>query len=320
MLMVNAWPFVIITVLLADATPSSEVSEPQSKGTFFDGAKRSSGPHDIDAGKEIKEQLTNHPEGSLAQRVTTREAKLTGKNNGRAFAGNWRNSQDNVRYSNALKKIRSNFNLRRQEGSEDVSKKAVRAGRPFTKTLLENGQSQKLLSGAMTSPFITQMVQGKLNPSIFRNFELQDAFYLSSARDILKGTAKQIASSNPEFADMYNTQAGKYDSVVEELRKKYNLPDVTSISPVRVTEDYVGYLAELSQKDPRFLAVGVLPCSQFWRSISGQLIDDVKDTSEYKSWFAENVRPPGYESLLEKFINDKVSDGTFTFETLSGFT
>ena len=26
MLMVNAWPFVIITVLLADATPSSEVS------------------------------------------------------------------------------------------------------------------------------------------------------------------------------------------------------------------------------------------------------------------------------------------------------
>jgi len=56
----------------------------------------------------------------------------------------------------------------------------------------------------------------------------------------------------------------------------------------------VNYLAELLQTDPRFLAMGVLPCSQFWRSISGHLIDEVKDTSEYKTWFAENVRPPGY--------------------------
>ena len=67
--------------------------ESQSKGTFFDGAKRSLGPHDIDDGTEIAEQLTNHPEGSPAHQVTTREAKLTGKNNGRAFAGNGRNSQ-----------------------------------------------------------------------------------------------------------------------------------------------------------------------------------------------------------------------------------
>ena len=56
----------------------------------------------------------------------------------------------------------------------------------------------------------------------------------------------------------------------------------------------MNYLAELLQTDPRFLAMGVLPCSQFWRSISGHLIDEVKDTSEYKTWFAENVRPPGY--------------------------
>ena len=65
------------------------------------------------------------------------------------------------------------------------------------------------------------------------------------------------------------------------------MPDVTNIILVGVTVDYLNYLAELLQTDPRFLAMGVLPCSQFWRCISGHLIYEVKDTSEYKTWFAE---------------------------------
>ena len=175
--------------------------------------------------------------------------------------------------------------------------------------LLQRPQSEQALIQAMESKFIQGMVKGKLNPDMFSAFELQDAVYLSKARDILASTANQIVSTRPAFASMYNVQASKYDQHYQQLLKKKNMVDVKSVLLSPITRQHVEYLAKLSATDPRFLAIGVLPCSQFWRTISERLIAQVDPSSEYKGWFEGNLRAPDYESELEKFINKKIEEG-----------
>ena len=157
------------------------------------------------------------------------------------------------------------------------------------------------------------MVQGTLDPDAFSAFELQDAVYLGKTRDILRETATVMTPSHPNFADMYNIQAGKYDLHYQALLRKKNMQDDDSVIMGPVTKQYLDFLTQLStKKDPRLLAFGVLPCSQSWRFISGQLIGKVDPKSEYKAWFEANLREPDYESELEKFINGQVEVGVFS--------
>ena len=165
----------------------------------------------------------------------------------------------------------------------------------------------------MSSNFIEGMVQGTLDPDAFSAFELQDAVYLGKTRIILRETATTMTSSHPSFADMYNIQAGKYDQHYQALLSKKNMQEANSVVMGPVTKQYLEFLTQLStKKDPRLLAFGVLPCSQSWRFISGQLIGKVDPKSEYKGWFEANLRQPDYESKLEKFINGQVEEGVFS--------
>ena len=88
------------------------------------------------------------------------------------------------------------------------------------------------------------------------------------------------------------------------------MQDADSVIMGPVTSQYLDFLTQLStKKDPRRLVFGVLPCSQSWRFISGQLIGKVDPKSEYKEWFEVNLRQPDYESELEKFINGQGEEG-----------
>ena len=206
------------------------------------------------------------------------------------------------------------MNFRLQDVSQDVSKKSLKSGgKTLTQMLLKQPETQAILTKTMTSKFIQGMVKGTVTNEQYRAFLMQDAHYLSHGRDILRDTGKRITEIYPEFADMYNIQAGKYDAAYHDVLKELNLPDVNDVMLSPATVEYEQFLTQLSKKDPRDLAIGFLPCSQSFRFISNKLLNAAQD-SAYKEWFESNWRPLGYESVLEKFINSKVDEGLFTLD------
>ena len=169
-----------------------------------------------------------------------------------------------------------------------------------------------MLTKTMKSKFVQQMVKGTLPDEQYKAFLMQDAHYLSRGRDILRQTGAMITKTYPQFADMYNIQAGKYDTAYQLLLNELGIPDVNSLTLSPATAQYEKFLTQLSLKeDPRRLAIGFLPCSQSFRFISGQLLEEAQG-SKYEQFFQSNFRQPGYESELEKFINRKVDEGIFT--------
>ena len=57
----------------------------------------------------------------------------------------------------------------------------------------------------------------------------------------------------------------------------------------------------LSQNDPKYLCIAMLPCTMLWPWIAGQLIASVEKNNPYYVWFDENK--PSDQSHLERFVD-----------------
>ena len=69
------------------------------------------------------------------------------------------------------------------------------------------------------------------------------------------------------------------------------------------SKTYMMYQSALSQDDPRYLSIATLPCTMLWPQMARELDKSVKETSPYRHWFEENIRPPTYQGALEKFVD-----------------
>ena len=66
---------------------------------------------------------------------------------------------------------------------------------------------------------------------------------------------------------------------------------------------YVGFERALSQNDPKYLCIAMLPCTMLWPWIADQLIASVDKNNPYYVWFKDNKPSPGHKSHLEMFVD-----------------
>lgn len=147
------------------------------------------------------------------------------------------------------------------------------------------------------------MVFGTLKPKEYGGYMVQDTAYLFHAVKALELAAKQMERQNPLFAHFYMLQAEKYNTYYKAILKTWRLEDVGNVALGPAAKTYVLYQSVLSQEDPRYLSIALLPCTMLWPEMARQLIKSVEKTSPYGDWFEENIRQPEYQGSLEKFVD-----------------
>lgn len=169
------------------------------------------------------------------------------------------------------------------------------------------------------SIIIEGMRTGKLDPDVFSRFELQDGRYLQGGRDILMDKGNILKVKFPGFHEMCEGQAKIFDDHHQLLLKKYNMGSFDCVILHPAIQQYLDFLKndERIKTDPRRLLFAMLSCSHSWRYISGVILPNVNPESVYKEkWIVPNFREEGYESDLEKFINQKIEEKMFSEEEI----
>ena len=147
------------------------------------------------------------------------------------------------------------------------------------------------------------MVLGTLNPKEYGAYMVQDTAYLFHAVKALQLAAEKIELQNPIFAHFYMLQAEKYNQYYEAMLKTWRLQDIGNVALGPAAKTYILYQSVLSQKEPRYLPIAMLPCTMLWPQMARELGGSLAKTSPYGDWFKENMRAPEYRSSLEKFVD-----------------
>ena len=169
--------------------------------------------------------------------------------------------------------------------------------------LFNQNINERIAQLAIRTKFMQGMARGTLNPKEYGGYMVQDTAYLGHVVKALQLAAKQIELKNPIFAHFYMHQAEKYNTYYMAMLKTWRLDDVTNVALGPAAKTYLMYQSVLSQEDPRYLSIAMLPCAMLWPEMARQLIGSLEKTSLYGDWFKENMRPPEYEGSLEKFVD-----------------
>lgn len=195
------------------------------------------------------------------------------------------------------------LNIAHREGLPGVVKKALR--RSFSNALFEHYISQEIRNKAIQSHFIHGMAKGTLPAQQYGGYMVQDTAYLFNAVGAWNTAAKQMEEEDPQFAQFFMLQAEKYSKYYEKLLKEWRLENAESVVMGPAGKMYMGYQTAVSEKEPKYLPIAMLPCTMLWPWMAGGLIDSVDAANPYYRWFLENKRNPGHQSSLEKFVDEK---------------
>ena len=205
-------------------------------------------------------------------------------------------------YAYTTKALGSTFKTQPQEG-----RGFKRAVRTISKQLFT--EATPLLTDMVGSKLMKGMAQNKIRETDFYHFLGQDSIHLKNGESILRQTANVLKSSPADlsFVGMYEMQADKYQAsytaIDGQLKTDANVDPMT-IEPNSATKEYHEFLTRVSVEHPRLLGFAFLPCSQSFRYIANQLLDETQDPV-YKKFFEANMREMGYRSDLEKFIDER---------------
>ena len=87
------------------------------------------------------------------------------------------------------------------------------------------------------------------------------------------------------------------------MLKTWRLEDVGSVVMGPAAKTYMMFQSVLSQEDPRYLSIAMLPCTMLWRQMARELKGSVEETNPYRHWFEDNFRPLNYQGSMEKFVD-----------------
>ena len=163
----------------------------------------------------------------------------------------------------------------------------------------------KIRDAAKESKFIQGMASGNLDPDNYGGYMVQDAAYCFNAVEVFDYAAKRMQLlGKPEFSLLYRVQSESYKKCNLEFVKTWRLKDAESVVMGPAADTYVGYESALSRRDPKYLAIAMLPCTFLWPWIAGKLIDSVDKNNPYYRWFDNNKPDPNYTSRLARFVDN----------------
>lgn len=208
-------------------------------------------------------------------------------------------------YPHSTEALRSKFKIQPQE--RRVFKKPLGQ---LSEVLFK--EAAPILTDMAGSKLMKGMAQNTIAKPTFYHFLGQDSFHLKNGEKILRETANNANVFNKSlpddklFIDMYNEQADKYQLSYNAIDGQLSEANVNpmNIMPESATEAYSKFLTKVSWEHPRLLVFAFLPCSQSFRFIANQYLQQTQDPL-YKKFFQDNYRIPGYKSGLENFVNER---------------
>ena len=174
----------------------------------------------------------------------------------------------------------------------------------FSSALFNDPKSKIICNLAKESEYIQGMVKGTLDPNVFGSYTVQDAAYCFNAVDSFERAAEKMQEvGKPEFSLLYRTQSESYKSYNQYFVQTWRLQNTDSVAMGPAAATYVGFERALSQNDPKYLCIAMLPCTMLWPWIADQLIASVDKNNPYYVWFKDNKPSPGHKSHLEMFVD-----------------
>ena len=172
----------------------------------------------------------------------------------------------------------------------------------FSSTLFNDPNSEIIRNRAKESKFIQGMAKGSLDPNVYGGYMVQDAAYCFNAVDSYERAAEKMQGvGKPDFSLLYRTQSESFKRYNHDFLQKWRLRNSDSVAMGPAAATYVGYERALSQNDPKYLCIAMLPWTMLWPWIAGQLIASVEKNNPYYVWFDENK--PSDQSHLERFVD-----------------
>ena len=179
---------------------------------------------------------------------------------------------------------------------------SLEPGESFCSALFNDPKSKFIRNLAKESTFIQGMVKGSLDPNVYGGYMVQDAAYCFNAVDSFERAAEKMQEvGKPEFSLLYRTQSESFKRYNHSnFLEKWRLRNSDSVVMGPAVATYVGYERALSQNDPKYLCIAMLPCTMLWPWIADQLIASVEKNNPYYVWFDENKRG---DQSLERFVD-----------------
>ena len=181
---------------------------------------------------------------------------------------------------------------------------SLKPGESFCSALFNAPKSERIRNLAKESTFIQGMVKGSLDPNVYGGYMVQDAAYCFNAVDSFERAAEKMQEvGKSEFSLFYRTQSEEFKGYNKDFLETWRLRNSDSVAMGPAAATYVGYERALSQNDPKYLCIAMLPCTMLWPWIADQLIDSVDKNNPYYVWFKDNKPSPGHKSHLERFVD-----------------
>ena len=106
-------------------------------------------------------------------------------------------------------------------------------------------------------------------------YMVQNASYIFDAIKCFKTAAAKMQGSStypPDYSLFYRGRATRYEKYSSEyFVSKWNLKSGESVIMDPAAATYTAFLVKLAETDPRYLAIGVLPCAMLWPWIAAKL-------------------------------------------------
>ncbi|HBG9536177.1 TPA: thiaminase II [Enterococcus faecalis] len=166
-------------------------------------------------------------------------------------------------------------------------------------------QAQASWQGSFQHPFITELHEGTLSPTIFRYYLIQDHYYLKHFSQLYRLIAAQ--TQQPRLKKLLLTNAENLalgelairETFFEELAITEEEVAATPIAPTAY--HYVSHMyRQLIEGTPKTAAASMLPCSWLYQEIGAQLVKQHSPEPLYQRWIETYAGEEAYQHVQEE--------------------
>ena len=199
---------------------------------------------------------------------------------------------DSKRYSKDPTGV-ANFRPLPQEQTQDVVKKTFKGlGKNVPKLLQTDKYSLEIRNSLFRTKFVEEILTGKLDPDNYLRFKVQNVVYLDHAAKMYSlASNKMQIQGKQEWFEFYRAQSEKHKKLYEQLLTTCGVKDAESVAKGPAVKFYTDYLTVVATDSPEYLAIAMLPCSNYWSLIADYLEKDKRPMNAFKQkWIKENKR------------------------------
>lgn len=133
------------------------------------------------------------------------------------------------------------------------------------------------------TPFIQELITGKLDPLRFHFYIEQDARYLQSFTQLLKIMAKRVEPAR--FQAYFHTFVEENMAQEQALHDLYLQKPLTDITPTATCLAFIQYNATLETLPPALALAGMLPCFLVYQQLGRYIYDHhIRKENPYLDW------------------------------------